>query len=521
MGRIFTELFKRECQDRFQISEEMVSDVLQNPDAQQTINYESLRVELFSKRISYSIDEQYLLVCTHTQDGDILIDFAFRLLTDLVHELRTTEPILLLQQFALRFGLTIHIGHELSKFILMAAIPINPKNTSSELVKVLNPQNHSFIQSFFIRISQQNATTVANCALAYCIDVDDYLAWLNSAKGTSIHDNVSIDIAPQLLKQIIPLDLIVARGTLTFVMNLTQPDLKAGLLFRVMSEDYHLEVGFSDKAFYITRSGQRLEYPNILIAPGYAMYFAMWQPTELSLVVLDKSFSEIVSTCTDNTTEVEKRTKRIKTPPVFPPNSLIAWARWHAIAPKVTYESKASFYQEAALALQMIPDKITTAGMQGAFWDITYEGSKIVSRKPKREPDITPTLHGLLFDIAVAKNFEITPEYKIGVGKLDFLISGNILLGEKASVCVEFKEAHSPDLQHGLIKQLPEYMRAKGCDFGVYIVLFFKGPYFSEPIRSSIIDIDNALVQWAGDAGLSNIRRMIFDLSHPIPPSRL
>jgi hypothetical protein len=26
--------------------------------------------------------------------------------------------------------------------------------------------------------------------------------------------------------------------------------------------------------------------------------------------------------------------------------------------------------------------------MYNAFWDITYEGSRIVSRKPKREPDV-------------------------------------------------------------------------------------------------------------------------------------
>lgn len=104
---------------------------------------------------------------------------------------------------------------------------------------------------------------------------------------------------------------------------------------------------------------------------------------------------------------------------------------------------------------------------------------------------------------------------------MDFLISGYLKTGEIANVCVEFKHAHSPDLEDGLLKQLPAYMRAKGCNFGLYCVMFFKGPYFTEPRKHDLRNIDLFLNRLASSAGLSNIRILIFDFSRPKPPSQL
>ena len=104
---------------------------------------------------------------------------------------------------------------------------------------------------------------------------------------------------------------------------------------------------------------------------------------------------------------------------------------------------------------------------------------------------------------------------------MDFLVSGQLKTREIANVCVEFKHAHSRKLKSGLLKQLPAYMQTKGCDFGIYCVMFFKGKYFEKPEKYDLESLDFYLKNLAGSAGLSNIRILVLDLSYPIPPSQL
>lgn len=519
MRIIFTELFKSECQNKFQITEDQVQQVITSPNEQQVAKFDDLELRFFVKKMLHPEGEHYLLICTRLEGGNLLVDLAFRILSELIEEAKMLKPIILLQQLALKFGLTIRVGQQLNKFIFRELIPIKLSDKPAKLVEVFNPENHSFIQSMFIKIEQQGDVKIANCALAYCIDSDKYTFWLMSKKDPN---NVIIDIAPQIRRYVTPHDLIEANGTLTFWINSSQLGERIGYFFKVSSPDYYLEVGFTRTSFYIARNDQRLE---MSIEPyrqaGNVNCYAMWQPTELSLLILGRSYNEAISSGVDAIGEIERRKKILKTSPTLPPNSLITWARKETIAPTITYDSLSHFYQEVTFALQSIPDKVTTVSMYNAFWDIIYEGSRIVSRKPKREQDILPIIHSLLFDIATAKNFEVSPEYQIGGGRLDFLISGHLKTGQIANVCIEFKHAHNPDLKDGLLKQLPSYMRAKGCDYGIYCVMFFKGPYFAEPRKYDLRNIDLFLNGLASSAGLSNIRILIFDFSHPKPPSQL
>lgn len=337
------------------------------------------------------------------------------------------------------------------------------------------------------------------------------------------HD-VIINIAPQIRGHVTPRDLIEANGTLAFWMNYSQLGAgKGGYLFRVAIDKYYLEVGFTESTFYIARNDLKLEAAISTQTPNaYVNCYAMWQPTKLSLLMLDKSYDEAISSGVDAIAEIENRTKEVKTPPTLPPNSLITWARKELIAPTTTYDSFPDFYQEVTFALQSIPDKAVAANIYNAFWDITYKGPfEIAPRKPKREPDIVSIIHSLLFDVATAKNFQFSPQYPVGGGKLDFLISGQLKTGEIANVCVEFKHAHSQKLRNGLLKQLPTYMKTKGCDFGIYCVMFFKGKYFDKPKKYDVGNIDFYLKNLAGSVGLSNIRILVFDLSYPKPPSQL
>jgi len=519
MNIVFTELFNKECRDKFQVSEAQVEQAITSPNEQEVAKLDELEIRFFVKQMLQAGDKYYLLVCTRWDGSNLLVDLAFRILPDFVEELRTLKPIILLQQLTLKFGLTIRVGQQFSKFIFRELIPLKLSDEPTKLVEVVNPENHSFMQSMLIKIEQEGDTKIANCALAYCIDSDRYLSWLTGEEAVR---NVIINIAAQLRGRITPLDLIGANGTLTFWINYSQLGVgKEGYLFKVATDKYSLEVGFTESSFYIARNGFKLELSIATHLPnGYVNCYAMWQPTKLSLLMLDKSYDEAVSSGADAITETENRTKIIKTPPTLPPNSLITWARKKAIAPITAYDSLPHFYQEITSALQSLSDKVGTVNMYNAFWDIIYKGSQIVSRKPKREPDVLPSIHGLLFDIATSKNLEVSPEYHIGKGSLDFLISGQLKSGETAKACVEFKHAHSTKLLNGLMEQLPAYMRTSGCDFGLYCVIYFRGDCFPKP-KKCIEDLEIFLNLKASSAGLLSIRILMFDFSRPKAPSQL
>ena len=335
-------------------------------------------------------------------------------------------------------------------------------------------------------------------------------------------DATSIDIAPPFRGYVTPRGVIEPEGTIEFKTNYSQVGRgHAGFIFKVAAPGYSLEVGFSEEAFYIERNGQRLLHPliPILLPSGDVHFFAMWTIGQLSLAVLDESFRR-PGIAVDDIAGVERRTVALKTVPTLPPNSLLSWARRQAILPAQAYDSRDVFYQTAVSSLESIQDIVSSLGAQNPFWDITYEGSRILKRLPKRETDIQPTIRAFLFNIAIAKNLEVTPEYPVSGGNLDFLISAPLSSGETATACVEFKHAHSDALLTGLLQQLPTYMRGKASDYGIYAVLFFKGKFFDEPGVEDPHSLKMLLEVERRKAGLGNVLVYVLDVSHVPQPSR-
>jgi hypothetical protein len=452
----------------------------------------------------------------------MLVDVAFIVPPELIDSENILEPLIVLQKLVQKFGLMIRIGNQMNKFIFNESISIDTNNLdTTKLIEIINPSNHPFMQQTFIKLDQRENRKILNCALAYCIDTEEYCAYLFDR---SIDQNVFVGITPQLRGFVTPRDIIEAEGTFSFSSNYSEiSGCKGGILFKLVSGLYYIEVGFAGNLFYIARNHDKLEYPiqPVFKPIGRFNAFVMWSPTELKLCILDESYDEVVSALADSPEEeIIRRTKVLKTPVTFPPYSLINWARAESIAPITTYRSIEDFNEVVVSSLQSIQDKVSTIGLSNPFWDITYEGAKIISKKPKREIDIHPTIHALLFDIALAKNLQITPEYPIAGGQLDFLVSGTLKNGSTVNACIEFKHAHSKDLLHGLLNQLPAYMQAKGCDLGLYCVMYFKGEDFPEPKHLDLNELEILLPGKILSAGHSNIRNIILNFSHEKTPSQ-
>jgi len=328
-----------------------------------------------------------------------------------------------------------------------------------------------------------------------------------------------IYISPDSKGMISPMDFFTNKASMSFTLSAS--DLRAGvsfLIFLVSFPDYHFEMGFSKGQFYVIRNNHRITIK--AESEGDVMFFASWDPTFITLTYRDPSFSRAIELGANQQDEEQKRTETIQTAVTYPSNSVLQWARNANLLPVVTYSSPVEFFQTVLLSLQSIQDKILTSNMYNAFWDFQFSGSENGSRKPKKETDIVKAIHGLLLDVAALKNFQIHPESPAATGNLDFLVNGVLHGGKVVSCCVEFKHAHSLNLNNGLLKQLPTYMRSNAAEHGIYCPLYFKGLNFDLP-NESIPHMEFRLKNLAFDSGFKNINVFTLDLSKPISPSKL
>lgn len=328
---------------------------------------------------------------------------------------------------------------------------------------------------------------------------------------------IEISIHERYKGQVTPIDLIQSTGSL--VDWLTGPSSSG--IFQVRCGGYLLEAGVTNDVLYIQRNNATSVAPLANEAPP-TMIIVQWSPDRIVATALGSGFEKEKREAKDEDQETElvrERTFITDTPTTYPPFELINWARENGIAPASSYKTASDLFEVVVSAIQGIQDKVDKSGAQGAFWNVAKEVENVASRLPKQEPEIQKLLDALLSDAAVAKSLEISREYPTGGGSLDFLFTGSLMAGGLSNVCVELKNAHSSDLVRGLTIQLPTYMKSKGCNQGVYVVLDYR-PDFEFPKSLSLDGLDLYLQEKALEAGIQGIRIVILRLSSRDTPSQ-
>ncbi len=156
-------------------------------------------------------------------------------------------------------------------------------------------------------------------------------------------------------------------------------------------------------------------------------------------------------------------------------------------------ESESDFLKAISSTIAELKHYIEDRRWIEPFWDdarvIEINGEKHkIPASPKKETKIQPTLHVFFNRNLLPLGVQVLRETDEGVGKLDFkflvTLKGNIPL----NVCAEFKLAHNEELEHGLTKQLPLYLKASPSKSGIFLVMWFKddkGKYFSKPVSQN------------------------------------
>jgi hypothetical protein len=320
----------------------------------------------------------------------------------------------------------------------------------------------------------------------------------------------TIGISPSTKGFIIPSDLLTSEGTLAFDTKLNELR-KEGVIFKVENDNFEFSFFVKNYLLVLKRNESVAVLPlkDVRSSLDYVKIIAMWSFNELYLGCGKKQY----------VTEV-----KASTVPTSPPQSLIKWARMQNLLPITEYASEEDFRAKVYECLANIQDKINKMASINIFWDIEYSGKKIMSRKPKNEPDIHPIIHCILCDQMLLASIEVIPEYKTGVGNMDFLFMGTVKNKGLCKLCAEFKHAHSKDIFNGLEKQLPAYMCRCDATYGAYCVLGFKGEWFNEPKGISLFHLNLMLqsrYRMPVDPIQNNIRVLLYDLSKPASASTL
>ena len=172
-----TDLFKKECAAKFGIRTQHALAVVANPDQTSVLEQNGLTLRIHSKFIDATRPPCFLIVIEQVKEDTSSISFGLRVYPDLCDDFSQLHPNDMLEAVAERFGVPIRVGEFTGKFIWAAKIAIANERDIA-LVSGQTPQSGSFIQQMYIKINQ-GPPMVAECALAYCLNTEAYVNWLN------------------------------------------------------------------------------------------------------------------------------------------------------------------------------------------------------------------------------------------------------------------------------------------------------------------------------------------------------
>jgi len=181
------------------------------------------------------------------------------------------------------------------------------------------------------------------------------------------------------------------------------------------------------------------------------------------------------------------------------------------LLPRRAYGSAQDFVSVLSEAFRHVERKIKDTNSIKIYWEQSAKGPLV----PRPEPQVMTNIAALLEDHSLVAGYQLIRESAAGSGRVDLRAIAPLANGGTLTVCIEGKHAHVDSVEHGIVAQLPEYMRRTGADFGIYLVLWFQSADFNRP-KDSALDLRLAL---HGSRPWNNILVEILDLSLPLPPS--
>lgn len=290
----------------------------------------------------------------------------------------------------------------------------------------------------------------------------------------------------------------------TFNFHVQASNDLEGELFSVLSSEYSMKLSVLQG----TVKFERNQYEASIHIGSNAKYFFItlsYDPTKFHL-----SIHSVL-----NNGENIEQVKTIDTSTLYIPINLIRWAQRHNLLPKKNYSTSLEFLTTLLEDIRLSEKKIRDTNSHILFWDRQRKQGLKNKLLPKLEPEAATGIYAFLQDSSINHGYELMHETSSSSGSVDLYVIATNTNGGFIKICIEIKNAHSDDIEHGLKEQLPEYIRGKNADYGIYLVLSYKCEKFERPLE----ELSNLKLKLTRLNQFSNISVEIFDLSIPLPPS--
>ncbi len=157
----------------------------------------------------------------------------------------------------------------------------------------------------------------------------------------------------------------------------------------------------------------------------------------------------------------------------------------------------------------LIKESIEKNGGYIYFWN---------NDRPKSEKECQPYIYSHLKTIFEFSGINISREVVCDNGAVDFFVSYTSADKKLLKICIEMKLAHSANLNHGLNVQLPRYVNGENCNYGIYLVFWFKNDTFTYPPNfNNINELETYLNENKKD---KRTEVVVVDCTKPVSPSK-
>ena len=158
-----------------------VLDVVQQPDKMQELRYKSIRVNMYSKKVTSKKKTFFILVSAIPVTNGLLIEGAMRIYPLQGSSLDDKTPLELLQFLGSKFGCKIKVGNRSGKYICYESIALDsfPQNLLS-IVRIIDRKDRTeFATVNYSEITDENGP-VFHCLFLSFIDKNRYLKYHHS-----------------------------------------------------------------------------------------------------------------------------------------------------------------------------------------------------------------------------------------------------------------------------------------------------------------------------------------------------
>ena len=278
-----------------------------------------------------------------------------------------------------------------------------------------------------------------------------------------------VDIAPMLRSQFGYLELILNFYRLIIWIRASQVE-ENGMVFIIQHPKLQFYLKIENAEVVICRNNSKLKLNIRHFSRNDSSSVRVgveWSPSQLLLIAVP---ADTYGNVVDKSILVSKS---LETSPTYPTLDLARWIRKHTDVRPKKFATPVDVLMQIATYLKGIEDKIREHNCYDALFNITRRGNKIIDRKPKSEPELVPAIIAMFDDLLFKDDIDANHQPQTGSGEVDVLLTAPTKHDGIARIAIEFKLAHSLDLENGLLKQLPSYMEDKKTNLGIYCVLDF------------------------------------------------